>query len=484
MLRFVRNKVILYIASRYLSYFIQFINSLLVAYVLGPFYLGIWGFVTLVLQYLAFGNLGIDIALNVRLSTGNLGDSRRQSETASNALLATLATSGVLLLAGGLVQASGMPLFEKYGFSKFAFVTVVISCLNYFNVVFLNICRTYSKLTPITVFQTLLQILQLPVLFIYRDTALIWALLAMMVLGHLISIVFFLKNLPFRPSLKGNWKEIAQLYRRGLSLLGYAITFYILLMSTRSMIGYFYPVEVMGRFTFACNIATALIVGLSSLEFVLFPKMINRLSASEIDEHSVRTLGEVRFIYMSSAMVVVLIGLICYPALLLFFGQYTGTVHAFNYLVMSQVIISAGFGYTTLIISRQKEHYLIVHGIIALLVNLVLAAAAWYLLEPDYSIMPAILLVAFLYYDYQVIKMGRNMMGAENNFRKILAELLPLPNVVSFALVFAGMALGAELIFDVLALVSFIVMNIRKYTLVRQYISRLLHSPSVVNIQS
>jgi len=46
------NNAILYIFSRYISYVFQFINSLIIAVQLGPYYLGIWGIFSIALQYI------------------------------------------------------------------------------------------------------------------------------------------------------------------------------------------------------------------------------------------------------------------------------------------------------------------------------------------------------------------------------------------------------------------------------------------------
>jgi hypothetical protein len=66
--KILKNKVTGYIASRYLTYAIQCINSLFIAVYLEPYYLGIWGFVTLILQYMNQLNLGISHSVNAIIS--------------------------------------------------------------------------------------------------------------------------------------------------------------------------------------------------------------------------------------------------------------------------------------------------------------------------------------------------------------------------------------------------------------------------------
>jgi O-antigen/teichoic acid export membrane protein len=482
MLKIFNNKIILFVVSRYFSYFIQFLNSLIVAYVLGPYYLGVWGFILLVLQYLSFGNFGVDIALNVSLSTSDLSDTKKQSEVASNAFIATFFTSIIFLVTGAILFIFNVPFFEKYLFSRYMLFVIVISCLNYFNVVFLNVFRTYSLLVPISIFQTIIQLLQLPVFFFFKDTQLILSLLLMMILAHLISFIIFFKKLPLKLSFKIDTKIVKNLYKRGISLLSYAITFYILLLSTRSMVGYFYSVNTMGLFTFACNIASALIVGLSSLEFIIFPKMLNRLGSETITEKSLTVFKEVRYIYMATAFLVIVIGLICYPLLLVYFKDYTGTVNVFSYLVISQIIISSGFGYSTLIISKGKEFFLVVHGIIALIINLALSLTFKLLFDLDYSYMSLFLILSFVYYDIQVIRKGRELLNMKSPFTVVLGELLPSRSLVALFFIICSIVTQQYMLFYLLSLVSFILFNFKSYHLVKKYIHTLFNQPSVINI--
>lgn len=478
------NKVIIFVVSRYFSYFIQFLNSLLIAYVLGPYFMGIWGFLALVLQYLNFGNLGIDLALNVKLSTGNLKDTQQQSHIASNALMATIFTSCLYLLSALVLYISGISLFEKYMFTDYMLLVIVISCLNYFNILFLNIFRTYSLFTPISIFQLFIQLFQLPVLFILKEETLILGLLFMLILAHAISLFVFMRKMPVRLQFRIDGPIIGDLYKRGLSLLSYALTFYILLLSTRSMVGYFYPVETMGLFTFTASIASALIVGLSSLEFVLFPKMLNRLSTDSIKEESLVAFKEVRFVYRSTAFLVVLIGLLGYPVLLFYFKDYQHTETIFAFLVLCQIIISSGFGYSTLIISKGREFFLVIHGLIALSINLILALVSVRVFKIDYSYLSLMLIFSFLYYDYQVVRKGRSLLKLGTSFFEVAEELIPRKTLPSVVLIVIAVATQHYALFYTLSLALFIVFNYKGYFLIKKYVSMLFNKPSVVNIKN
>ena len=61
------NKIIIYLLSRYGTYGLQFLVSLSIAAKLGPYYLGIYGFINLIVSYFGQINFGIPHSLNVLL---------------------------------------------------------------------------------------------------------------------------------------------------------------------------------------------------------------------------------------------------------------------------------------------------------------------------------------------------------------------------------------------------------------------------------
>ena len=479
-----KNKIVLFIVSRYFSYFLQFLNSLVVAYVMGPFFLCVWGFVLLILNYMNFGNFGIELALNVKLSTGDFSNKAEHEKLASNAVLLTLFTSFFYLIIAAVLTMLNVPLFKKFEFEAYLLPVLLIACLNFFNVLFLNICRAYSVYGPISFFQTIVQLLQLPVFFFFKESTLIWALLGAMLVANAVSIVYYLKRLPLHLVFKIDWSTKKQLFLKGMSLLTYTLSFYILMLSTRSVVGYFYEVEKMGLFTFSSNLASALIVGLSSLEFVLFPKMLNKYSSEDISDATVSKLNEVRYLYMGTAFLVVLLGVLGYPLLLLFFADYQSTLTSFALLVIAQVLISSGFGYGALIVSRAKERYLILHGCIAFVLNLVLSYLLKKAFHAEYDVMPLSLLVAFFYYEYMVVKKGRYLLKQSSSVWLVIKDVVPLGFLVPMLSLLAAALTPYYMVFAILALVLFLGLNKQLFSLLLVYVKTFKNKPGVIDIDN
>src|SRR5690554_3896994 len=83
--RIVSNKIIGYLFTRYLTYFIQFISAIIIAVKLGPYLLGIWGFILLLLNYFRIIDFGISNATNI-LIVQNKEDNKKIQAISWNAI--------------------------------------------------------------------------------------------------------------------------------------------------------------------------------------------------------------------------------------------------------------------------------------------------------------------------------------------------------------------------------------------------------------
>ena len=69
------KKELIFTFGRYISYFFQIVKGFLLAKILGPELFGVFGVFMLIKQYLVYSNLGIQYALNIKLSVDNNFDS-------------------------------------------------------------------------------------------------------------------------------------------------------------------------------------------------------------------------------------------------------------------------------------------------------------------------------------------------------------------------------------------------------------------------
>ena len=175
-IKIIKGKLFVYIGSRYITFFLQFIKTISIAAVLGPYYFGIWGFITLILQYLNYSNFGIHSSLNVLLSTNEKTDVKDASVIVSSSIQITFFISAVLVLLSIIPFLFNIKIFPKYSFNNYIFFVVVIAILNHFNYLFINLYRSYGYLIKIAISQFLLSAALLPFIFIFKDEMLIYSL--------------------------------------------------------------------------------------------------------------------------------------------------------------------------------------------------------------------------------------------------------------------------------------------------------------------
>ena len=64
-----KNPAVYFVFSRYFTYAVQFVNSLFIAVYLGSYYLGIWGFLNIIISYVFNLNFGVSQAANILILT-------------------------------------------------------------------------------------------------------------------------------------------------------------------------------------------------------------------------------------------------------------------------------------------------------------------------------------------------------------------------------------------------------------------------------
>ena len=145
------------------------INALLIANYLGVFYFGIYGFASLLLQYLSYTNFGINYSLNVILSTEKEIDTRKVSEYLSVSIFVTTAISVVLIGLAVFCDLIGIvALFNKYILSDYYYIIIIIAILQYYNIVFITLFRIYGKLSEINFSYLILPIGQLLCIVLFK----------------------------------------------------------------------------------------------------------------------------------------------------------------------------------------------------------------------------------------------------------------------------------------------------------------------------
>ena len=184
----IRNKVVLYLASRYITYAVQFITSLIIAAELGPYYMGIWGFILLILQYFQQFHFGIANSFNVLYVHHKDNEQECNNYIGNSLLLVSYLTLLVVCFYLYYVFV-GLNSLEKYHADKYVIWICLIALMQYFVQFFINLFRVKNQLNRVTFCQSIIVFLNFVCIFFFRGDELIQWLVAGYVVGNLFCVL-------------------------------------------------------------------------------------------------------------------------------------------------------------------------------------------------------------------------------------------------------------------------------------------------------
>ncbi len=351
--KILNNKIIIYLTSRYAVYALQFITGLVVAGKLGPYYMGVYGFLQMILMYLTKINFGIPHSLNVLL-VHNKENKEISDSYIGNSLLIVSVLSIFVGLFYLYYKVLGIASFDRYQVDRFIIWICLIGILQYFSTLLQTVVRIKNKLRLLAFLQSLTILLNFIVIWFFSGETLIAILVANNVSSNLVCLLLSYKYgcFPKQSNVYIKKELITEIIRKGFYLFLYNSCFYFIVISVRTIISANYAVEEFGKFTFSYSIGHSLLLLSEAVSTIVFPKMIDRLSSKNHDEVN-HVLSTVRISYISATYFLVFLALPLFPILLIFLPQYQDAIYALNLVALATLINTNSFGYSTLLIARN-----------------------------------------------------------------------------------------------------------------------------------
>jgi O-antigen/teichoic acid export membrane protein len=462
---------------------IQFLNSFIIAALLGPLYLGIWGFINLILQYAAQINLGIPYSLNVMLSV-NKDDDRQTRELLSGGVYFYLFITLVFLALLSLYGFLGLDWGDKYRFSDYIIPVFLIAILSHFNTLFTNYFRIKNKLKEIMFFQSIVPVMTLLAVFLVEEKELlIKVLVGVMLTGQLLSLVIFLLKLDVKISFRRSPLSAVMplLLRKGLYLFIYNASFYLIIISTRTVVSAFYEPMEFGYFTFAFTLANAVMLLFDSFSFLIYPKILNRLSRND-QSQSLRILDMVRNGYVVAVHLIMYSFILLFPLIIYFFPAYQSQYKTFGLIVMTLVFYANCYIYSSVLIARSRENILggMAFSILTINVLFALIIAAVFRWSYEYVILATLL--AYVVYNILLTLQANRLLLLKNNWKTVMADNFPLSLYIPFTLCFVFTVTEQPHGYFGIVLLLFVLLNIRKLKGLKDLFMKILKNPQSVNI--
>lgn len=473
----IRNKVVLYLASRYITYAVQFITSLIIAAELGPYYMGIWGFILLILQYFQQFHFGIANSFNVLYVHHKDNEQECNNYIGNSLLLVSYLTLLVVCFYLYYVFV-GLNSLEKYHADKYVIWICLIALMQYFVQFFINLFRVKNQLNRVTFCQSIIVFLNFVCIFFFRGDELIQWLVAGYVVGNLFCVLLAVASgsVPTLSRIHFRFSYQEEILKKGLYLFLYNSCFYFIIISIRTIISGVYSVEEFGMFSFSFTLAHAIFLLLDALSFVIFPKVISKLSSLN-NEEVLSTIGLLRTVYITSAHFLIYVALICFPFLLWFFPKYDGAIMSLNLITLTILMSSNCCGYLELLISKNCESLSAQLSAFALTINIVIALFLVYVVKCSFSYVILATMTTYVIFSASAVIFGRRQIGMGVSWGEWFPLRLLIPYMVALSLTFLHASNWM-----ILPLLLFFLLNRQQLLEIKNTSLLLLKEPDKVNL--
>lgn len=437
---FFSNKVFLYMASRYATYAVQFVVSLYIAARLGPYYMGIWGVILMIVQYFRLANFGIPISgmvLNVQYKS----EERVRKDYETNSLFLVSCLGLIPIVVGFLYYITDSISFDKYELDDFFFYICLLGVMSYFVDFYSKIFITKGSLFEVAYTQSVIPFLTLVVLFVSREKVLVYLLIAVHIMGSATSILFFVKKnlVSLRGHLSGNC--CVNIVKKGFYLFIYNTSFYLILLTTKTFISVNYSVKEFGFFSFAYTLTNAVLLLLEAFSSLITPKLIDKMNTSDINaiKKSVYAI-RVNYVYLSHGLMYLAIPL--FPLLLELLPAYQPALVTINLTALTLVLYTNSYGYISLLMAKNKEKVLARLSLTALVINIVLLYTFINIIEVSYQYAILATMGSYFIYALLCIIAGHSSIGLKTDFPHLLSECFPprllIPYIASIIIILYG----------------------------------------------
>ena len=391
-----KNKIFWYLLSRYFSLALQFFASIFLAVKLAAFYFGIWSFMLLLINIGSNCNWGIGNATTILLVQYKENKKLCQNYTL-NSLILVFITSLLPIAIMLYDRIKGIEFFTKYHLGNLIYAVAAVVVLQYLCNFFINILRIQNRIFAITIQQTLWPLIMVSLLFCASGKVLLNLLALGYVLTLAVAVIFFMVIM--RTYCNGTIKLdlLRHILGKSFFLFLYNACFLSIMLSTKLLISYFYPVTDFGYFAFAFSLAQGVVLLTDSLIFLIFPKMIDLLKGDNTQKIS-SELNMMRKNYIVPLHFLFYMILAFSSIFFYFLPQYSKSFLPFILILFTLIMYSNCFGYSSYLLAQNKEKSFSLLVAVALLTNISLSLIAVQVFKVKFEyVILGTLLVYFLY---------------------------------------------------------------------------------------
>ena len=324
-----------------------FFKSLLVAKYLGPALLGSYSYISLIIEYLSYYNLGVYSSMNREVSI-NYGDTSNEKyiQKVFNTSLSFSLALFVPIVIFTIIAYTIKPDMFPGEIREYVFIIIAILFFVQFRYYFLRYFRLYERYYIIIIFEVVstLTILLGVLIFVpkYSLPALMYSLLVSNLATFAISIICI--NHKFRFTL--NKALVKKLVFAGIPLLFFALGEKLFITVDRLMIIKYFTLADLGQYQLGKTMAYGVLMSLDAVLFIFYPKILKYLHVNDDKKknNSNRSSDLIKITNYLDILVMplILIGIIFLPLLINYaLPNYSASIYITKILLL-------GYGFQNL----------------------------------------------------------------------------------------------------------------------------------------
>lgn len=481
--KLLKNKVFLYMISRYATYALQFITTLLIAIKLGPTDFGVWSFVLLVVGFFNIVDLGISNSINVILVHDKDNEELCATHIKSVIIINSIISLLVLVLFV-IVSLLDVPLLEKYHADVYYVYILLIVIFFYFNKSFASIYRVKNRLLEVALYQSTVPVLLFLSVVLISGGVLINYLVGSYLVGYLIVLIIFLAGGQVKLNGRVSGSDIRYVSGKGFWLFMYNSAFYLILYLTSVLVSANYTVDEFGKFNFSVTLSNAIVLLIDAFGFIIFPKMIDRLSGQDYSAIK-RVIDGIRLNYTTIVSSLIYAALPVFYFFCLLMHKYEDTGLPLCLAALSLVPYTFAFGINTFLIAQSQEKRLSLVSTLSLAFNICLSIFLIKVLHISYALSFLSILIAYSIYTILCTFLQFKRMGETKSFLQLVFYAFPLRQLIPFlsAVIVVYLAFSRQMpILLIVPLALFSLLNIYQYKEVIGSIKAIVNTPTIVDL--
>ena len=478
--KFLSNKIMLYLVSRYLVFGVQFVVSLYVVSRLSRFDYGRWSFFSMLVALLGNFHFGFGTAINVLL-VQHKNDQKLCTSYVSSGLYMVGATCLIPLGLIVAVECFHLQYFETYRLGHNVFLVAAAVAAGYFCNYLSNVFRVRNRILELTVFQSLPVFVTMTMVLIFRGERLLQFLFLGTALSSALSLAFFLIRRDFALEPRFSKELAGQIFHKGILLFLYNAAFLFILLSTKMLVSCYYPVEEFGSFALGYNLANVAVLLSNAIMILIYPRMVDRLSGAD-RESNMRAIEFIRRVYITFSHGLLYASMIGFYLLFIYLPKYQGAYRSMVMLSLVLLMYTNACGYSTFLTAQNREKILSNFALVSLVLNVAVVWGLIRLARVPFELVAVGTLFAYTVYVFGISLYSMRMLEYRKPFWRKLIDIFP-PSLLLPMLFTAALFCFSDNRLFLLCLPVFLLLNVKNIIKITVLVRQLLVAPQMIDVQ-